>query len=86
MRLGKATMAALLAIAAQVSFAPHARAATEDASAAIERQIAAAGIRPDQYGLVVLPLGAGTLRAEHEPDRPLNPASTMKLLTGYLSP
>ncbi len=76
-------MAALLAFAAVASLTPSARAVTEDGTAAIERLVAAAGIRPDQYGLVVLPLGAGTLRAEHEPDKPLNPASTMKLVTTH---
>ncbi|NLD56077.1 MAG: D-alanyl-D-alanine carboxypeptidase/D-alanyl-D-alanine-endopeptidase [Burkholderiaceae bacterium] len=88
MRFGKVVAAALLASGSLAFAASGAGAATEgrttvqDASA-IERLIAAAGIRPDQYGLMVLPLGAGSLRAEHEPDKPLNPASTMKLVTTH---
>jgi D-alanyl-D-alanine carboxypeptidase/D-alanyl-D-alanine-endopeptidase (penicillin-binding protein 4) len=50
-----------------------------------ERLIQAAGIRPDQYGMMVRPLGAGTLVASHDGDKPLNPASTMKLITTHAS-
>lgn len=81
MRLGKAFVVALLALTWLAG--PGARAAEIDATAEVERLIAAAGIRPDQYGLVVRPLGAGTLSAEHDADRPLNPASTMKLVTTH---
>ena len=48
-----------------------------------ERVIEAAGIHPDQYGMVVRPLGRGTLEANHNGARPLNPASTMKLVTTH---
>jgi D-alanyl-D-alanine carboxypeptidase/D-alanyl-D-alanine-endopeptidase (penicillin-binding protein 4) len=69
--------ASCLAVAAEA-----ARAVTvEDAEQVIE----AAGIDPRQYGLVVRPLGSGTLRAGHNGDKPLNPASTMKLITTHAS-
>ena len=48
-----------------------------------EQVIEAAGIHPEQYGMVVRPLGNGPLRANHNGARPLNPASTMKLVTTY---
>ena len=50
-----------------------------------ERLIEAAGIRPDQYGMMVRALGKGTLGASHDSDKPLNPASTMKLVTTHAS-
>jgi D-alanyl-D-alanine carboxypeptidase/D-alanyl-D-alanine-endopeptidase (penicillin-binding protein 4) len=53
--------------------------------AGVEQAIEMAGIDPAQYGMVVRPLGRGTLRASHNGDRPLNPASTMKLVTTHAS-
>jgi D-alanyl-D-alanine carboxypeptidase/D-alanyl-D-alanine-endopeptidase (penicillin-binding protein 4) len=50
-----------------------------------ERAIEAAGIDPSQYGMVVRPLGRGTLSASHNGQKPLNPASTMKLVTTHAS-
>jgi D-alanyl-D-alanine carboxypeptidase/D-alanyl-D-alanine-endopeptidase (penicillin-binding protein 4) len=84
MRFGKAAVAALLAAGALLLPAAGLRAAPQvDLSRDVERLIAAAGIRADQYGLMVRPLGAGTLHADHESDKPLNPASTMKLVTTH---
>jgi len=51
----------------------------------VEAAIEAAGIEPGQYGLVVRPLGRGTLTASHNSEQPLNPASTMKLVTTHAS-
>lgn len=42
-----------------------------------------AGIAPGSFGLVVEPLGSGTLRVKHQGQQPFNPASTMKLVTTY---
>lgn len=42
-----------------------------------------AGIVPDSFGLVVSPLGSGTLQVNHHGQQPFNPASTMKLVTTY---
>ncbi|MGE0799401.1 MAG: D-alanyl-D-alanine carboxypeptidase/D-alanyl-D-alanine-endopeptidase [Lautropia sp.] len=74
---------------------PAAAATAEPASAArgdgradvviadIERVVEATGIRADQYGLMIRPLDGGTLAADHQPGKPLNPASTMKLVTTH---
>ncbi len=82
-------MPALLAMLVAASGAGlEARAApapVRDQSEAAERLIEAAGVRHDQYGLMVRPLGNGTLGASHRSDRPLNPASTMKLITTHAS-
>jgi len=59
--------------------APRERPATQGAEQVVE----AAGIHPEQYGMVVRALGGGTLQANHNGARPLNPASTMKLVTTY---
>ncbi|HZH08509.1 MAG TPA: D-alanyl-D-alanine carboxypeptidase/D-alanyl-D-alanine-endopeptidase [Lautropia sp.] len=50
-----------------------------------EQAIESAGIESSQYGMVVRALGGGTLRASHNSEQPLNPASTMKLVTTHAS-
>ena len=79
----------LLAVAAGVftgtawGSPPGAEASQARFSAQAQSVIEASGIRPEQYGLRVRPLGGGTLTASHQADRPLNPASTMKLITTH---
>ena len=47
----------------------------------LARQLADAAIPAEAVGLVVAPVGAGPRLVEHGADRPLQPASTMKLVT-----
>ncbi len=69
--------AGLLGLA--VLMQPGARAA--DLPPAVARQLAAAGIPLTALGLVVAPLGPGARFVEQAAARPLQPGSTMKLLT-----
>lgn len=48
---------------------------------ALARQLAEAGIPADALSLVVAPLGVGARYVEHGATRPMQPASTMKLVT-----
>ncbi len=76
----------MLALTATVSFGTGAAQAAQPqlpATQGAEQVIEAAGIHPEQYGMVVRPLGHGPLRANHNGAKPLNPASTMKLVTTY---
>ncbi len=57
--------------------------AQDDVAESIHGALEAAGIRPDDYGLVVRPLGSIGLTVDHNPDVPFNPASTMKLVTTH---
>lgn len=74
---------ALLAGAAGIALASPAGARSVRMSEGAEQVIEAAGIDPGQYGMMVRPLGKGTLSARHNSERPFNPASTMKLVTTH---
>ncbi|MBA3477880.1 MAG: D-alanyl-D-alanine carboxypeptidase, partial [Lautropia sp.] len=77
--------AALLLGATGLGFASAgaAREARVPTSDGAQQAIESAGIDPGQYGMMVRPLGNGRLNAGHNSDRPLNPASTMKLVTTH---
>lgn len=47
----------------------------------LARLLAEAGVPADALGLVVAPAGAGPRHVAHQADRPLQPGSTMKLVT-----
>jgi len=49
----------------------------------VAQWLAAGGIAPDEVGLVAVPLDGGPPLLAHNAARPMNPASTMKLLTTY---
>ncbi|MGE0310135.1 MAG: D-alanyl-D-alanine carboxypeptidase/D-alanyl-D-alanine-endopeptidase [Lautropia sp.] len=66
-----------------VAVAPGAASAQDDIAESIQDALAAAGIRAEDYGLVVRPLGSMGLTLDHNPDVPFNPASTMKLVTTH---
>jgi D-alanyl-D-alanine carboxypeptidase/D-alanyl-D-alanine-endopeptidase (penicillin-binding protein 4) len=78
-------LGASLAAAAAPPVAPTVRITAKIAGDGAERVIEAAGIDPEQYGMMVRPLGRGALSASHNAHRPLNPASTMKLITTHAS-
>jgi len=48
---------------------------------ALQQQLAVAGVPPAALGLVVAPAGGGQPYIAHQADQPLQPASTMKLVT-----
>ena len=84
---GRRRLAALMLIVAG-GFGPLASGAAQapaSRSAGAESVIEAAGINPEQYGMVVRPLGNGSLQASHNGEKALNPASTMKLITTHAS-
>ena len=65
------------------SRSPEEPAAASTLPAALRESLARAQIDPAGSAFVVLPLDGGALRLAVHADTPLNPASTMKLLTTY---
>jgi len=74
------------AAAAPPAAAPQSR--TVDTAllpAAVSAALAQAGVADAGSAFVVLPLDGGSLRLARHADAPMNPASTMKLLTAYVA-
>ena len=55
----------------------------EELPAAVKGALARANIPPDSVGIVVASVDGNTTLLQHNADRPMNPASTMKLVTTY---
>jgi D-alanyl-D-alanine carboxypeptidase/D-alanyl-D-alanine-endopeptidase (penicillin-binding protein 4) len=53
--------------------------------ASVAAALEQAGVADAASAFVVVPLDGGTLRLSHHADTPMNPASTMKLLTTYVA-
>ena len=82
-RLRAYRLAGAVATAMALTVAPAPAQAQDDVAESIQAALEAAGIRSDDYGLVVRPVGSMGLTAVHNADVPFNPASTMKLVTTH---
>lgn len=74
----RARLALVPALLAVLAAAPAARA---ELPAPLLQQLAEVGVPPDAVGLLVAPVAPGPRYLAHQVDRPLQPASTMKLVT-----
>lgn len=76
----KTRLLKLLLLACGV-LAPHAQAAPPTLPAPVHAALQAAGLPEDALAFVILPLDRKTPRLAQQPDRAMQPASTMKLVT-----
>ena len=87
-RVRGAALLALLACAVCANAAPAAPpggTGADSLPATVAANLAQAGVADADSAFVVLPLDGGTLRLARHADAPMNPASTMKLLTTYVA-
>lgn len=62
---------------------PLAAFARDDIPEPVRAALARAGVPLDAASIIVEPVGSGTVAVSHRPDVPMNPASTMKLVTSF---